>query len=153
LTELNIGVKMRLVRIGRAVYDVVAIADNFGDGLWDELKRADPSDGGSTQMRGRLRENVPRDGPPRGKKRCRNIGDDIWEFKEWGVRVLWFYDAGDPKVRRRIVCTHTCAKVNDREFQQEKAKAVRIRRDYIALKTAGKLKEPELLKEDQKGGK
>jgi len=139
---------MRLVRIRRAVavYDVVAIADASGGSLWGELKKdADRGDSGAEQMRARLKEKVPREGPPRGKTRCRYIGDDIWEFKEWGVRVLWFWDAGFPKVRRRIICTHTCAKVKDAEFQREKAKAVRIRGEYLVAKAAGKLKEPEPL--------
>jgi len=137
---------MRLVRIRRAVYDVVAIADDSGHSLWKELKDADPSDSGAEQMRARLKEKVPREGPPKGQTRCRHVGDDIWEFKERGargVRVLWFWDAGVPNVRKRILCTHMCAKVNDKEFQREKAKAVRIRRDYLAAKAAGKLKEPE----------
>lgn len=138
---------MRLVRIRLAVYDVVMIADASGGNLWSELKKdADRGDSGAKQMRTRLKEKVPRDGPPRGKTRCRNVGDDIWEFKEWGVRVLWFWDAGLPNVRRRIICTHTCAKVKDAEFQREKAKAVRIRREYLVAKAAGKLRDPELVK-------
>lgn len=143
LTELNMGVKMRLVRIRRAVYDVVAVADHSGRSPWADLQSADPSDGGAVQMRAALREHVPLNGPPRGKSRCRYVGDDIWEFKEWGVRVLWFYDAGQPKFPRRIVCTHACGKLNKKEFQREKAKAIRIRGDYMALKADGKLPQPE----------
>lgn len=134
---------MRLVRIRRAVYDVVAVADDEGRSFWAALLVTDPSDGGAVQMRAALKEHVPLNGPPRGKSRCRNVGDDIWEFKEWGIRVLWFYDAGQPKVAKRIVCTHSCGKLNQKEFQREKKKAIRIRRDYLALKVNGKLPEPE----------
>ena len=134
---------MRLVRIRRAVYDVVAVADDSGRSFWADLQSADPSDGGAMQMRAALKEHVPLNGPPRGRSRCRYVGDDIWELKEWGVRVLWFYDAGQPKFPKRIVCTHSCGKLNKKEFQREKAKAARIRRDYMELKAAGKLPQPE----------
>lgn len=135
---------MRLVRIGRpAVWDVLAVADEQGYSLWNELEKADPSDGGAEQMRAVLRDHVPRNGPPKGTSRCRYLGDDIFEFKEWGVRVLWFHDAGEPVVRRQIVCTHKCPKLPKKKFRQEKAKAVRIRTAYLAAKIAGTLRRPE----------
>jgi hypothetical protein len=134
---------MRLVRIGRAVWDVLAIADESGRSLWDELLSADPSHGAAEQMRAMLKEHVPRSGPPRGINRSRHLGDEIYEFKRPGVRVLWFYDAGEPIVRWRIVCTHVCPKLPEKKFQQERAKAVRMRTEYLAAKSAGKLREPE----------
>ena len=111
---------------------------------------ADPSDGGAEQMRAALRDHVPRNGPPQGKSRGRYLGDDIYEIKEWGVRVLWFHDAGEPAVRRQIVCTHICGKVNKKKFQQEKDKAVRLRKSYLAAKSAGELQEPEEVKDDER---
>jgi hypothetical protein len=125
------------------VYDVVAIADDSGRSFWTGLQSADPSDGGAEQMRAALEQDIPRNGPPKGKSRCRYLGDDIWEFKEWNVRVLWFYDAGDPTVRWRILCTHACAKLPKKKFQQEKQKAIRIRRQYLEAKAAGRLPQPE----------
>ena len=131
---------MRLVRIGRVVWDVLAIADESGRSVLDDL--------GLTEAEGRMlatiETDVPLNGPPVGNvTRCKDVGDDILEFKEWGVRVLWFYDAGEPKIRRRIICTHFCPKLSKKEFQQEKERAKRLRRAYIAAKSAGKLVEPE----------
>lgn len=135
---------MRLVRIRRAVWDVLAIADESGGrSVWDELLAADASDGGAEQMRAALHEHVPLNGPPKGKNRCRSIGDDIFEFKERGIRVLWFYDAGEPVERWRIVCTHSCPKLNKKKFQQEKARALRIRKTYLEEKAAGRLQQPK----------
>ena len=134
---------MRLVRIGRRVYEVVAIADDQDRSFWGDLKAADPSDGGAEQMRAALETDIPLNGPPRGKSRCRYLGDDIYEFKEWNVRVLWFHDAGKPVVRGRILCTHHCRKLPKKKFQQEKLKAMRIRRQYLAEKAAGRLPQPE----------
>jgi hypothetical protein len=133
---------MRLARIGSEAYDVVAIADNSGWSLWDELRAADPSDGGAEQMRVNLRVHVPRNGPSKNEKRCLSLGDNIFEFKEWGVRVLWFYDAGEPVVRWRIICTHYCGKLPKKKFQQEKKKAISLREAYLAEKLAKRLPEP-----------
>lgn len=134
---------MRLVRIRREVYDVVAIADDSGHSFWQDLKDADPSDGGARQMRGTLRDDVPRNGPSRNWRRCQDIGDDIYEFKEQGVRVLWFYDTGEPQVRRRIICTHHCGKLPDKKFQQERRRAMKMREEYLQEKAAKRLPEPE----------
>jgi len=135
---------MRLVRLGRAVWDVLAIADELDHSVWDELEGADPSDAAAERMRGTLETEVPLNGPPRmNRTRCRDLGDEIFEFKEHGWRVLWFYDAGKPVQRRRIVCTHSTPKVSKKEFQPEKAKARRIRNEYVLAKETGSLIEPE----------
>ena len=131
---------MRLVRIGRAVWDVVAIADESGHSVWDELEGADPSDRAAERMRATLETDVPMNGPPRtNRTKCRDLGDGIYEFKEGGWRVLWFYDAGEPVRRRQIVCSHLSPKVAKKEFQQEIARARRMRRDYVMAKLARRL--------------
>jgi len=127
---------VHLVRIGRAVWDVLAVKDERGFSVWDELTAADPSDGAAIQMRATLKTSVPENGPPRmNRTKCRSLGDDIYEFKEPGWRVLWFYDAG-----RTVVCTHSCPKVKKKEFQSEIERASRIRKRYFAAKSAEELK-------------
>jgi phage-related protein len=131
---------MRIVRLGRAVWHVLAIADELGHSLWDELRAADPSDSAAEQMRATLAIDVPRNGPPlMNKTRCRALGGGIYEFKEPGLRVLWFYDTG-----RRIVCTHACPKLPKKKLQKEMAKARRIRQDYVVAKKEGRLLEPKV---------
>jgi hypothetical protein len=61
--------------------------------------------------------------------------------------VLWFHDDGNPKRRRRIICTHCVPKVKTKEFQKEIVKAARLRAEYIAAKTGGVLIEPPEPKE------
>jgi hypothetical protein len=127
---------MRLVRIGRAVWDVLAILDESANSAWGELEAADPSDSGAERMRITLETEVPLNGPPRmNKTKCRALGDGIYEFKEPGVRVLWFYDAG-----RTVVCSHVSPKVAKKKFQPEIAKAKRLRDAYLVSKLAGTLK-------------
>ena len=142
MTKLNPGVKIRLVRIGRLVWEVVAIADESGQSVWEDLKGADPGDAAAERMRATLETDIPLNGPPRmNRTRCRDLGDEIFEFKERGWRVLWFYGTGEP--RRRIICTHSSPKVSKKKFQPEIAKARRIRNTYLQAKAEGTLKEPE----------
>lgn len=145
MTKINTGVKIRLVLMGRAVWEVLAVADDSGHSVRDGLQAADPSDTAAEQMLATLETDVPLNGPPRNKRKCRDLGDEIYEFKEPGLRVLWFYDTGEPVRRRRIICTHGSPKVNKKKFQQEKAKAIRIRRAYVAAKATGRLIEPKEL--------
>ncbi|HVT58147.1 MAG TPA: hypothetical protein VHR45_07085 [Thermoanaerobaculia bacterium] len=134
---------MRLVRIRRAVWDLLAIADEMRHSVWDELEAADPSDTAAERMRATLETDVPLNGPPlMNRTRCRHLGGEIYEFKEHGWRVLWFYDT-KPGQRRRIICTHSSPKVSKKEFQPEIARARRIRKEYVAAKATGRLIEPE----------
>lgn len=135
---------MRLVSMGRAVWHVLAIEDRRGRSVRDDLEAADPSDHGAERMLAALETDVPLNGPPRlNTTRCRDLGDGIFEFKEHGLRVLWFYDTGEPVRSKRIICTHSSPKVSKKEFQPEIARARRIRREYVAAKLAGKLVEPK----------
>jgi len=134
---------MRLVWIGHAVWDVLAVADQAGRSVRDELEGADPSDTAAELMRATLEVDVPLNGPPRNKRKCRDLGEGVYEFKEWGWRVLWFYDAGEPVRRRRIICTHSTPKLSKKEFKPELVRARRIRKEYIAAKASGQLIEPK----------
>ena len=128
---------MRLVRIKHEIWDVQAILDESDNSsAWSELEAADPSDSGAERMRATLETEVPLNGPPRmNKTKCRDLGGGIYEFKESGVRVLWFYDAG-----KTIVCSHVSPKVPKKKFQQEIKTAKRLRDAYTVSKLAGKLK-------------
>jgi hypothetical protein len=126
------------------VWDVLAITEESGGGVWRELQSADLSDGGAERMRATLETDVPLNGPPlMNKTKCRDLGDEIFEFKEGGWRVLWFYDTGEPVKRRRIICSHASRKIHKKEFQKEITRAVRLRQEYMAAKWARRLIEPK----------
>lgn len=138
---------MRLVRLGSAVWDVLAIADEDGGSVRQALHHLRES-AGVERMLAALEYEVPSNGPPTmNTTRCRALGEGIYEFKEAGVRVLWFYDEGEPVRRRCIICTHSSPKVKKKEFQKEISKARRMREAYLIAKSTGKLKRP---KEDKK---
>ena len=136
---------MRLDLVGKLVWEVLAITDAVGWNVLKELAAIDPGYRHAEVMRVLIETKVPRDGPPvYNKNRCSPLGENIFEFKtgpEKGkkLRVLWFYDAGEPTTRNRIICTHSFLKATQRTPPGEKARAVRIRKEYLEAKRAGKL--------------
>jgi phage-related protein len=126
---------MRLVRLGWLMWDVIAIAEDNGHSVREELEAIDPGYRHAETMRVLLSESVPRNGPPaHNSLRCGPLGDDIFEFKagpERGkkLRVLWFYDEG-----RLVVCTHSFMKDRRKTPPDEKARAILMRRTYFDAK-------------------
>jgi phage-related protein len=131
---------MRLVRLGRVVWDVIAIAEDNGRHIMDELAAIDPSYKHAETMRVLISEFVPRNGPPRHNElRCKPLGDDIFEFKAGPkhgkkLRVLWFYDAGHV-----ILCTHSFMKDTAKTPREEKDRAIRMRSAYFEAKNRNAL--------------
>lgn len=131
---------MRLVRVARVIWDVVAITDEAGANVLTELEEIDPGYRHAEAMLVMIESYVPRNGPPaHNKNKCRSLGGDIFEFKTGPktgrqLRVLWFYDAGEPIVRHRILCTHSFLKQTRTTPLGEKERAVRKRKEYIQAK-------------------
>jgi len=141
---------MCLVQIRRTVWEVVAIEDRFRNSAWTKVEGADPADTGAEQMRAMLEQVVPDSGPPlRNVRRCRKLNDFIYEFKTFGVRVLWFYDSGEPQMRKRIVCTHATNKLPKKKFQQVLGSATTAREEYLLAKSSGLLAEPRVRKKEE----
>lgn len=147
MTDFNPGVKLSLVRVGRppaeAVWDVLAISDTEGKSFADDLRNADPANHDATNMLAELERRVPDHGPNfTNKTRCRPLRDNILEFKHGAARVLWFYDAGEPKVRRRIICSHLFYKQGRRTPPHEIEHARKRRARYLEAKARGDLVVP-----------
>ena len=71
-------------------------------------------------------------GPPNNKRKFNYIGDGIYELKtRRGVRILSFY--GDPKLSRSLILTHGFRKPKKKQLADEKAKAVKWRKEYSEI--------------------
>lgn len=131
---------MRLVWFGKAVWQTLAIADRRGQSVKDVMEAAATAGGPAEKMLGNLQTDVPMNGPPtHNKVKCNSLGDGIFEFKEDQVRVLWFYDEGEPKTRRRIICTHSFAKKTPKTPPEERRRALRLRAQYLSAKASNNL--------------
>ncbi len=69
-------------------------------------------------------------GPPRNVKKCRRVADDVFELKtRSGVRVPFFYDAGNI-----VICTEPMHKPKKTELKRVIERAERVRRSYFEAK-------------------
>lgn len=97
---------MRLLRIARLEWDVLAVCDQRGGcqvlSFLDELTGLEGK--AAADMLTMLRRTVARFGPPMREPLCKALGEGIFEFRRQPkgkkLRVLWFY--GGTAV---IVCT------------------------------------------------
>lgn len=125
---------MKLVRIKRVVWDVLAIADRRERTVWDEL-REDPHPH-ARKMRA-LIQNIALHGPPHDQRKSKKLRDDIFEFRTGPkkgpkLRVFYFYDAG-----KMVICTHSVWK---REAVPEEIdRAVAWKNRYLLARERGEL--------------
>jgi phage-related protein len=152
LTFVNKGVNMKLVRIARGLWDVLAVLDtrdccqvlDFIAELganYDAAKRA---------LIRVLRVDLPLNGPPtHNVDQCKPLGGGIFEIrrqpKGQKLRVLFFYDDGS-----RIVCTNAFAKA-ERTPRTELKLARELRGRYMTAKFRRKLQIVEIAEEIRDG--
>lgn len=131
---------MRLVRIAKKVWDVLAIDDERGR-VMESLEGVDPSNQGAVDMRALLEDVVPDHGPRSDVVRSRPIhgAEGLFEFKTWDVRVLWFYAGRYPGIVRGVVCSHWCEKLKKKAFAKEVRIARRRRAAYLTARDRGEL--------------
>jgi phage-related protein len=102
---------MKLVRIARDLWDVLAVVDHRGhcqvleflEGLAPNYRAA------STAMIRLLTDVLPKSGPPHDSRLSKSLGGGIFELRRQPkgrkLRVVFFYDSGC-----RIVCTSAFTK-------------------------------------------
>ena len=112
LTFVNHGVNIRLVRLGRDTWEVLAVVDDRGRcQVLDFLDQLGASYGAARRaMLLFLQLRLPEDGPPVSNVQlCKPLGDGLFEIrrqpKGQKLRVVFFYDEGC-----RIVCTNAFCK-------------------------------------------
>jgi phage-related protein len=92
---------MRLVRIGKLRWDVLAVCDSRGrcqvTDFLDDLEGTTYQIAAEQVLR-LLRAQVPVSGPPKAEPLCKHLGDGLYEFRKQPkgkkLRVVWFYGGG-----------------------------------------------------------
>jgi phage-related protein len=124
-------------------YRVLAVCSGRGDchllEFLDELEKnfQDQAD----RIFFRLEETA-RQGPSINPEICRKIGQEIWEFREGRIRILWFYGEN----REIIICSHGFLKKTQKTPQNEKNRAVAARKQYFRSLAQG---ENKISKDDE----
>ncbi len=92
---------MKLVRIGKLRWDVLAVCDSRGrcqvTGFLADLEGTTHQIA-AEQVLKLLRKQVPASGPPKAEPLCKHLGDGLYEFRKQPkgkkLRVVWFYGGG-----------------------------------------------------------
>jgi phage-related protein len=89
----------------------------------------------------RLEETARRE-PSSNPEMCRKIGQEIWEFREGRLRILWFYGEN----LEVIICSHGFLKKTQKTPKNEKNRAVIFRKQYLRLLAQGEI---EILRDEE----
>ena len=136
---------MRLEQIAKNIWEVLAVLDAEDRCVLNELQNQEPNQQRECdKMLGLILRDVPDNGPRvHNKNFCSPLGDNTFKFKKGPktgqkLRVAWFYDDGEPAVRRRIICTESYWKGADTP-PAVIDRAERLRLEYIQAKQTGQL--------------
>ncbi|HPW54502.1 MAG TPA: type II toxin-antitoxin system RelE/ParE family toxin [Thermoanaerobaculaceae bacterium] len=134
IDNLNLEVKMRVLRIARAAWDVLLLADDRDRcGVLEAL--LDLADQGGRGMLALLKEIVAWTGPPwDNPSLCKKVRGEIWELRKGSVRLFWFADEG-----KVVVGTVAYKKQGRKAPGRHIDTAEAARREYLAAKRAGTL--------------
>jgi phage-related protein len=139
LPFVNKGVNMRLIRIARRRWEVLATCDHRGGCPVSDFlgSLTGAYQAAAEQMFALLRQIIPENGPPKGEPLCKSLGDGLYELRKQPkgkkLRVVWFYGGGPV-----IVCTSAFTKA-ERTPRTEIARAKILQRRYWEAKKHGRL--------------
>lgn len=126
---------MKLRRVRQVRWTVLAVCDDRGGcQLLDFLGDFACPKGDSARNMLVLIARTAEQGPPSNPQLCRDLGDGIFELRKSGLRVLFFYDAG-----QIVICSHVYKKQGQKlgHGQGESARAAKSR--YFEAKRDGEL--------------
>jgi len=85
----------------------------------------------------RILDYVADAGPPKDAEKSKQLREAIFEFRtKGGLRLLWFYDAGNV-----VICVNGYIKQGQKTPNQQIDEAIQWRNKYSEAKQAGKLKD------------
>jgi phage-related protein len=129
---------MRLVRIAREQWDVLAVVDDRGRCQVLDFLMGSGQSAAQRFMLMFLRLRLPAEGPSHSAALCKSLGSGMFELRRQPkgpkLRVLFFYDDG-----YRIVCTNAFCKA-ERTPKGEVKLARDLRRQYFSAKLLRRLR-------------
>lgn len=126
---------MVLFEIAKDRYKVYALGRDGDDcDLLDFLSSLGPNRQKDGDRLLALLERVSQNGPPRNTDISHQIRNEIFEFIQGQLRVLWFYEEG-----KVILCTHGFLKRSRKTPDREISRADLLRKGYLETKAKGPL--------------
>lgn len=138
LTFVNKRVNIRLVRIGREQWDVLAVMDDRARCQILDFLTSPGQDKARQTLLLFLQARLPVEGPPHSSALCKSLGNGLFELRRQPkgpkLRVLFFYDDGC-----RIVCTNAFTKA-ERTPRSEIELAKDLKQQYFRAKLLRRLR-------------
>jgi phage-related protein len=138
LTFVNKRVNIRLVRIAREQWEVLAVLDDRGLCQVIDFLTAPAKDKSRRILLLFLQFRLPVEGPPRSTELCKSLGGGIFELRRQPrgpkLRVLFFSDDG-----YRVVCTNAFTKA-ERTPRSEIELARDLKQQYFRAKLLRRLR-------------
>lgn len=139
---------MRLRRVKRQVWDVLAVCDDEGNCYVLDFFQSLTGNYATVarKMTALLKETVPAMGPNLGEPLSKSLGNGLFEFRKEPkgkrLRVIWFYDSG-----KVIVCTTAFTKAENTP-RAEIDRALQFRDRYRRDKAGNRIRidDPETSK-------
>jgi len=136
--------KLRLLLAAR--YRLLAVCSGRGDcQLLDFLNELEGQFAKQADRMYVRLEETARQGPSSRSEICRKLSQEVWEFREGRVRVLWFYGE-EPEI---IICSHGFFKSSQKTPRSEVRRAIASRKRYFAALARGEI---EILSEEDEYG-
>jgi phage-related protein len=126
---------MKLCTVAQVYWTVLAVCSNRGEcQLLEFLGGLDARAWHESKHMLVLIARTAEYGPSSNGQLCSSLGDDIYELRKSGLRVLFFYD-----MEHTIICTHAYKKRGSKLGHGQKSRALAARAAYFDAKRAGKL--------------
>jgi phage-related protein len=129
--QIKQGARFRLIAVGTQEDEKIHLP--YFDFQQEAMRRA----ANEWPKMVRILDYVADAGPPKDAEKSKQLREAIFEFRtKGGLRLLWFYDAGNV-----VICVNGYIKQGQKTPNQQIDEAIQWRNKYSEAKQAGKLKD------------
>lgn len=129
--EIKRGTRFRVIAVGIQEHDKIRLP------YFEFQQQAATSAKTEWPKLVRILDYVAESGPPRDDEKSKLLREKIYEFRtKGGLRMLWFYDAGNV-----VICANGYIKQGQKTPNAEIETAIQWKNNYLQAKETGKLKD------------
>ncbi|HCX29965.1 MAG TPA: hypothetical protein DHU55_09400 [Blastocatellia bacterium] len=129
--QIKQGARFRLIAVGTQEDEKIHLP--YFDFQQEAMRRA----ANEWPKMVRILDYVADAGPPKDAEKSKQLREAIFEFRtKGGLRLLWFYDAGNV-----VICVNGYIKQGQKTPNQQIDEAIQWKNKYFEAKQSGKLKD------------